>query len=272
VTGITGLPENGRLLQVIDADLDPIELPPSGLVISRKLADLLGARRGDRITVEVLVERRPVSEVTVVDLVDDYIGINAYMRLEAANRLMHEGDAMSGAYLQLDEAHVDELFQRVKVTPAVAGLSLKGAALKSWEDTLLEMFNMVRSVTVLFAAIIAFGVVYNSARISLSERSRELATLRVMGFRRGEIAYILLGELALLILVAIPLSMAVGYGLAALVVRLYDLDVYRLPLVVAPKTYALAAVTVLVSAVLSALAVRRRLESLDLIAVLKTRE
>ena len=125
---------------------------------------------------------------------------------------------------------------------------------------------------VLFSGIIAFGVVYNTARISLSERSRELATLRVIGFTRAEISFILLGELAVLTLAAVPLGLGLGYGLAALMVAAFDTELYRIPLIVTTRTFAVAAITVLTAAAVSGLIVRRRLDRLDLVAVLKTKE
>jgi putative ABC transport system permease protein len=149
---------------------------------------------------------------------------------------------------------------------------LKRAAVESFEKTVAENLAMVRMINMLFAAVIAFGVVYNSARISLSERSRELATLRVIGFRRGEISYVLLGELALLTAVAVPAGLALGYLMAAGVIAAFQTELYRIPLVVAPRTFALAGFVTLLAAALSAAAVRRRLDRLDLVAVLKTRE
>jgi len=271
-TAITGLPPHASLNRIVDEKGRVASLPSGGMVMSAKLAQILDASVGDEITVEVLEGSRPVRRVVVAGLVDDTMGANAYMDLAALNRLMHEGSVLSGAYLQVDGALLDDLYRTLKEIPAVAGVMLKGAAYESFQDTIAKNFDMVRRVTQLFAAIIAFGVVYNSARISLSERARELATLRVLGFRRAEISFILLGELALLTILAIPLGMVLGYLLAAWTVTLYDTEVYRLPLIVAPRTYALAAVTVLAAAVFSGWAVRRRLAHLDLIAVLKTRE
>ncbi len=151
-------------------------------------------------------------------------------------------------------------------------MNLKSAALESFQKTLAESIGMTRTVAVFFAAVIAFGVVYNNARTALSERSRELATLRVIGFTRAEVAGILLSELAVLTAAAIPLGLLLGYGLAAATVHAYDTELYRFPLVVAPHTYALSALTLIVASGLSAISVRRRVRGLDLLAVLKTRE
>jgi putative ABC transport system permease protein len=271
-TGITGLNNGARLNRVVDASFQVRSLPPGGLVLSAKLAELLQARVGDVVTVEFLTGARPVREIRVVALVDEFMGANAYMEIDTLARLLGEGPSLAGAYLSIDEAHAAELYQKLKDTPMVSGVLLKTAALESFEETLAEMIAMVRTTTVLFAAIMVFGVVYNSARISLSERSRELATLRVIGFTRAEIAYILLGEFILLAVLAIPIGMLVGYSLAAATVQAYDTELWRMPLVVAPATYAFSALTVIAATVVSAWIVRRKLHRLDLVEVLKTRE
>jgi putative ABC transport system permease protein len=154
----------------------------------------------------------------------------------------------------------------------VAGVSLKRSAIDSFEKTLAETFYVMILFNLLFSSVIAFGVVYNAARVSLSERSRELASLRVLGFTRGEISLILLGELAVVVALAIPIGMLLGYAFAGLLVAAFNTELYRFPLVITPRTYGYAASAVLVAATLSGLAVRRRLDHLDLVAVLKTRE
>lgn len=271
-TAIQGLPARGRLNRVVDASGWEVELPPDGLVLSDKLGRLLGVEAGDLVTVEVLEGARPVRQARVAHLVVDYLGTAAYMRADALHRLMREGDSLSGAFLTVDRAHEEALFRKLKRTPAVAGVALESATLEAFQETLAENIGLVRRIMILFALVICFGVIYNTAHIALSERSRELATLRVIGFTRAEIAYILLGELAVIGMLGALLGLALGWALAALTVSAFDTEVYRLPLVIAPSTYATSAVTVLVASVLSGLAVRRRLHRLDLIAVLKTRE
>jgi putative ABC transport system permease protein len=269
---IAGLPEPSRLMRVVDAGMTVVPLPPDGLVLSAALGQRLGVRTGDVVTVEVLEGERPIRGVVVSRLVDEFMGTNAYMNLDALHRLLREGPTLSGAYLRIDEHAIGDLYRQLRRTPAVAGVTLRQAAIDGFRRTLAESVRIMRVITVLFAAVIAFGVVYNTARITLSERGAELATLRVMGFTRGEVGSILLGELTLITLLALPLSLAIGYGLAAATVRAFDTDVYRLPLVVSARTYAVSMMTTVVTAALSAFIVHRRLDSLDLIAVLKTRE
>jgi putative ABC transport system permease protein len=271
-TAIVGLPARSRLLRVVDHDGRAVELPPAGLVTSAKLAELLAAEPGDVLTVEVREGERPVRRLPLAATVDDYLGTAAYMEIGALRRLLREGQTVSAVELTADPVELDRLYHALKSTPAVAAVNLRDAAIASFKSTLAETLGLLIFFNVLFAGIIAFGVVYNAARVSLSERSRELASLRVLGFTRAEIGAILLGELAVLTLVAVPLGLVMGYGLAALVAMAYDTELYRFPLVVFPRTFAAAAGVVLVAAAVSALAVRRRLNRLDLVAVLKTRE
>jgi putative ABC transport system permease protein len=270
--GIFGLPPERHLNLVLDAHGKPAVLPPRGVVLSGKLAELLGLRVQDEVTVEVLEGQRVVRQVPVVGLIDDFAGTNAYMELDALNRMVGAGPCYSGAYLAVDGAETDRLYRQLKQTPRVAGVAVQSAAIQSFQDTVAENLLQMRTFNVIFAVIIACGVVYNTARISLSERSRELATLRVMGFTRGEISSILLGELGVLTVVAVGLGLVLGYGFAWLAARALATELFRIPLVIHPSTYAFAASVVLAAAVLSGLIVRRRLDHLDLVAVLKSRE
>ncbi len=270
--GILGLPAKRRLYRILDQQHREVQLPEEGLVVSEKLAELLGARPGQRITVEVLEGSRPVRKVTITALVADYTGTNAYMNLPALHRLIREGNSYSGAYVAVDSLHSQSLYQQLKETPRVASVAIQSAAVKSFNDTVAENLRRMRSVNLIFAIIIAVGVVYNTARISLAERSRELATLRVMGFTRGEISAILLGELAVLTLVAIPVGLLLGYAMAYSAVTSLATELFRIPLVIHPSTYGIATLVILVSAVASGLLVRRKLDHLDLVSVLKSRE
>ena len=270
---VMGLPPDGRLFQPLDMDGDVSSLPADGLLVSRVLADVLRVQPGDAVAVEVLEGKRPVRHVRIEGVLDDFSGLSAYMPIDSVHRMMQEGDNLSGAYLQVDPQHVSALYQELKNTPLVASVTIKEAAIESFEETIAENLLRMQMYNVIFAMVIALGVIYNSARISLSERSRELATLRVMGFTRGEISLILLGELAVLVLAAIPIGLVLGYlfswwSSATMV----ETEMFRIPLVIQPKTYGFSVAVIIVSTILSGLAVRRRLDHLDLIGVLKTRD
>jgi putative ABC transport system permease protein len=271
-TGIEGIEPGGRLRRVLDRQMRELTVPPAGLLLTDYLGEILAVGPGDVVTVEVLEGSRPVREVPVAGLVSQYVGVAAYMDLEALGRWLREGPAVSGAFLATDPAHAAAVYRRLKDSPQVAGVVERDREVRNFRKMMEETMLLFVSVATFFAGVIAFGVVYNSARITLTERGRELASLRVLGFTRGEIAYILLGELGLLTLLALPLGFLVGRALCGYIAATAKTDLYRVPLVLEPDTYAFAALVVLVSAVVSGLVVRRRLDTLDLIAVLKTRE
>jgi putative ABC transport system permease protein len=185
---------------------------------------------------------------------------------------MREGRRLSGAYLQVDSLEMPRLYRELKSTPEVAGVNLTRDALRSFERTMDENMGIMTTITVVFAVIIAFGVVYNAARVSLSERTHELASLRVLGFRRAEISIILLGELALLTALALPLGAGMGVLMAKGILATVENELYRIPLIITDQNIARASLILAIAAAFSGLAVRRRLDRLDLVAVLKTRE
>ncbi|CAN5469860.1 ABC transporter permease [soil metagenome] len=270
--GIIGLPSNAQLMRVIDDSMFPVELPPDGLLLTDKLAEVLEVKPGEKLWVEVMEGERPHLRVPVVGTIKEYAGTNAYMHIDAVRRLMKEDDVLTGASLSVDESKVDELYRTLKETPRVAAVTVKEASVKTFNETQAENQRTLQFFNVIFACIIAGGVVYNTARISLSERSRELATLRVIGFTRREISSILLGELALLTVLALPIGMLLGWCFAYLATLAFNSEMFRIPLVVSRHTYGFAAMVVIIAAIGSGLLVRRRLDHLDLVSVLKSKE
>lgn len=270
---IFGIQPEGQLHRSLDSNLQPVAVPPGGVVLTDHLAnEILHVRPGDLLTVEVLEGSRPVRQVPVLGITKQFLGVSAYMQQDSLNAMMREGDAVSGAYLAVQPGADTELYARLHERPRVLGIVANKAAVQSFYATIGEFILFYNLVATLLAGAIGFGVVYNSARISLSERGRELASLRVLGFTRGEIAYILLGELALLTLAAIPVGFVVGVALVGVLVVAFQSELYRLPLILTPENYAMGASVVIVSALLSGLLLWLRLGRLDLVAVLKTRE
>lgn len=269
---ITGIPPDPRFRRIVDRDGRTVRVPPSGVVLSQMLADVLGVAPGDAVTIEVLEGFRPVQRVAVTGFVDDVLGLSVYMEMDALHQLMREGDVASGALLLVDPAQQATLARELKELPAVAGAGFKRAVLQSFRETMAANMDLTIFLNVLFASIIAFGVVYNAARVSLSERTRELASLRVLGFTRAEISLILMGELGMLTLASLPVGALFGYGLTAAIVRSVDSEVYRFPLYVSRQAVAWSCLGILAAALVSGLIVRRRLDRLDLVAVLKIRE
>ena len=270
--GIAGLSPDARLNRLLDQRGQPVTLPPSGLLLSAKLAELLGAKPGDNIHIEVQEGTRPVLDSVVSGLITDFAGVGAYMNIDALRRVMREGGTVSGAHLAVDTAQWDDLLAQVKKSPRIGAFTITRDARASFDKTTGEMMGTIQGIYFGFAVIVAFGVVYNSARIALSERSRDLATLRVVGFTHREVATVLIGELALLTLLAVPVGLFIGSQLASLIVRVSSTESVRLPLVLTPQTYATAALIVFLSSGLSFAVVSRRIRNLDLLGVLQARE
>ncbi|MEI2385614.1 FtsX-like permease family protein [Breoghania sp. JC706] len=269
---VTGLDPDASLHRLFDTANRPVPLPPEGLVISTKLGEMLGVGVGDAVELEVLEGRRPTVSVPVVATFETYFGYPAYMRLEALNRLMRDAPVVGALQILLDPRHEAALFAALKETPAVAFVTLRRAAIDMFQETMAETVSIFTGIFSAFAASLAMGVVYNSAHISLSERARELSTLRVIGFTRFEISYILIGQSLLLTVIALPVGCVIGTWLAHLMTAAFDTELYRIPAVIEPSTYGYSSLLVLASALVSAMLVRRRLDRLDLVAVLKTRE
>ncbi|MCW9023396.1 MAG: ABC transporter permease [Gammaproteobacteria bacterium] len=271
-TTVQGVQADGVLTRLLDTDLNVIKLPEKGVILTDHLAKLLQIKTGDMLTIEVLEGSRPTVHVPVVGTAKQYLGVNAYMQRDALNSLLKEGNTISGALLSVDERYQREVYAELKDMPRIAGVVEQTSAIESFYETMAETILFFTFITTLLGGSIAFGVVYNSMRIALSERNRELASLRVLGFELSEVAYILLGEMALLTLVAIPLGMIFGYGLCAYLAFQFDSDLYRIPLVLGINVYAFAALVVIASSIISAIMIWHNLANLDMVAVLKTKE
>jgi putative ABC transport system permease protein len=267
-----GLEADGELRRVLGSDRTPVPPPLQGILLTDKLAEILHVAPGDPLTVEVLEGERPVREVTVAGVVDELLGLNAYMDARSLHRLLREQGSWSGAYLRVDARAAPALNAELKRMPGVAGATSRTAMLESFESTLARSFGIFTSVLVLFSSVIACAVVYNAARIALSERGRELASLRVLGFTRREIAALLLGEQAILTVLAIPVGFWIGRQLCAALAASYQWELFRLPLVLSARSHGFAVLVIALAAIASAAIVRRRLDRLDLVSVLKTRE
>lgn len=269
---ITGLDPNGELRRLVGSDLRPLRIPPEGLVLSRTLAEALAVSPGEQVIVEVLEGSRQVRLVPVTSLVDDLIGLSAYMERSALNRLLDEGSTISGAFLAVDPNGADRLYARLKHTPAVSGTAVRESMLSSIRKLIAESLAITTSVLVVFSCIIASGMVYNGVRISLSERGHELACLRVLGFTHHEVSWVLLGEQAVLTCAAIPFGWGLGFALSAFLARRMSTELYRMPLVISSSTYAFSFLVVAAAAILSGLLIHGQIRRLDLVAVLKARE
>ena len=271
-TALTGLPANAQLQFVVDQQLNNVSIPPAGVLLTDFLAEALAVTPGDTLTVRILEGQRRVLSLTVAGVTSEFLGVGAYMNLAAMNRALQEGPVMNQILMNLDPALANTVYRNLRDTPKIMASNQRQAMLDSFFDTLARTFLTYTFIISLLGGIIAFGVIYNTARISLAERGRDLASLRVLGYSHNEVSHILLGELAVLLILGIPLGWATGIGLGHLVVTAMQTELYRVPLIITGKTLALAANVVVASALLSGFITWLRLRKLDLVAVLKTRE
>ena len=269
---ITGMVQEAALSRALDADGAAIPIRSDGLIASQALADILGLEAGDSVTVDVREGRQPILELPVVAIAESLLGAPAYMDIDALNRVLKEPGRVSGAYLLIDSAHAEDIYVWLKGMPAVAGVSLKNEAREAFETMLNTGAGWSRFIIGALAYIITFGIVYNAARIAYAERARDLASLRVIGFSKGEASYVLLGELAAVVMIALPLGTLWGHYVAVLMAEAYSTEVYQIPAVFSLETHGAAALVVIAAAVTSGLLVKRDLDRADLVAALKTRE
>lgn len=270
--GLQGIAPGAQLQRIIDVEGRQSPVPATGLLLTDRLADKLGLRVGDLVQLEVLEGRQRSLTVPVQATVREMMGLNAYVQRGTLNRWLQEGDMASQFVVALAPGAEPRFLEATKGLPRVAGAFSKATLLRNMQDVSARNVRIMSTILTLFAAVIAVGVVYNNARIALAERTWELASLRVLGFTRGEVSALLLGELAIGIALALPLGMALGWGLVHLVVDLLKNDQFLFPVVIGPRTYAVAGLCVVAAGVASALVVRRRIDRLDMVGALKTRE
>lgn len=270
--GVSGVPASSELARIIDSGGRRLTPPAGGVVLSKALADALGLSQGDTVTLRFLEGKRPVRTVPVVGLAEDFAGVAAYMDMDGLNRLLGEGARIDGARLTVAGGAWNRFLAAVKETPQSAGVVIKEAIRASFRRTTAESIGLIQMIYLIFATAVAFGIVYNSARISLSERARELATLRVLGFTQGEVGSVLVGELVILALAALPIGLVFGSFMAKAILLSVNTETVRLPLVLTPANYAFAALVIATATASSAVLACRKLNRLDLVGALKARD
>jgi putative ABC transport system permease protein len=272
LTSVIGLPEGSELRRPHDAALRPVDVPSEGIMLTRRLAERLAVSPGDIMTIEVMEGRRRKRDLPVSASVDEAIGMASYMQIDTLNQLTGEGAVVSAAEMYVEPSALPVLSRRFKDLPVIESVAMKSYTLASFLDKIASLVFVTAGILTAFAVIIAVGVVYNSARIGLQERAWELASLRVLGFTRAEVSRILFGEFMVEIAIGIPIGLLVSQGIVALIARFHSNETFQIPAVIGPRTYAASAIVVLAAAAASAFVVRRRIDRLDLVAVLKTRD
>jgi putative ABC transport system permease protein len=266
---IMGLPPRPDLRRVIDVNLQPVNMPEKGIVMNETLAKILHIKAGDILTVEILEEKRPILHIPVTALTKEFIGMGAFMNIRELGRLLDETPKITGASLMVDQNHSAALYKDLKEIPAIIGLNIISVLRQIFEDIMAENLLKMIGINIIFGSFISFGVIYNTARIALSERARELATLRVLGLTRREVAYILFGELGVITFISIPLGIWIGIGLARGMASGMESELFRIPLHINNSTYGYSVLIILLSALLSFYLVWRQVDHIDLVSAQK---
>ncbi len=269
---LNGLVAEPRLFRVVDVDMREIPPREDGIILARPLAEILDVRLGESVTVEIREGRRPTLRVPVTGIAETLLGSPAYLEMNALNRELKEPFRVGGAFLRIDQAEAGTLYRTLKDMPAVAGVTLKRDALVAIRRMLDTGAGAMRYIMTTIAGIITFGVIYNSARIAFAERARDLASLRAIGFTRGEASFVLLGELAIITLLALPVGAVFGYYLSQAIAAGFSTDLYQIPATIGPRSFGNAALAVLAAAAISGWLVKRDIDRIDIVATLKTRE
>jgi putative ABC transport system permease protein len=269
---VTGLRPGDRLRQVLDGRGRPVAVPTDGLLLSEVLAERLGVAVGDRVRVERRDGDRRALRLPVAATVDDRLGMSAYLSLDALAAALGEAPQLTQVFLTVDPSQRDRLLARLAEVPAVVEVIEVASFRDAFGAQSGDSLTFFTLLVVALGTVIAVGVVYNNARVALSERARDLATLRVLGYRRGEVAVVLLGQLAIQVAIAVPIGLVLGWALAGALMSAADPEQYRFPVVISTQTYGFAALVVGGAALVTAALVRRRLDRLDLIDALKARD
>jgi putative ABC transport system permease protein len=269
---LMGLPSAAMLRRLVERTGRVASVPDDGVVITSALAEILGVVPGDRIDVEMLEGDRRTVYPVVAGLLDEAVGLQIYARDDVVASLERDLGAVSSALLRVEPSAVASVEERLRRSPDVIDVSDLRADVTRLRDMNGSMMEVWTAISVILAASVIFGVVYNNARIALATRERDLATLRVLGLTRAEISTILIASLAIEVMLAIPIGLALGKVWAVAFMRNVDKETFRWAVVVEPRTYALAAAVAVLAGAISAFWVRRNLDRLDLIGVLKARE
>ena len=255
---------NPKLRRIINAEIQAVPPPETGLVMNEKLAKILHIKPGDLITVDVLQDRRQVKTIPVVATTSEFIGLSAFMNIDSLNKMLDDPPLISGASLRVDENHSAVLYEKIKEIPVIAGLNIISVVREIFEELMAENLLQTVTIIILFSCFISFGVIYNTARITLSERGKELSTLRILGFTKKETAYVLFGELSLIALVSFPLGIVLGDFLSRSMVESLETELFRIPYYVNSSTFAFSVLIVMLSTVFSLYLVWKKLKTIDL--------
>jgi putative ABC transport system permease protein len=272
-SGVTGMIRNNILNTPLDKNGTPVAIPETGLILSKKLAEILYLKTGDHVRLRPLIGRRTEVIASVAGIVDTYLGLSAYADIGYLSRLL--GEELSANIVlgkTCNKSEWKNLYSALKKRPAVVGISERTRSLTQMDERFGKVMGTMIFMTVFFAGLIAFGSILNTALVSLSERSREVGTLRVLGYTPAQITWIFSGESHLLNSVGIVLGLIAGIGLSKLVSAAYSTELYRFPSVIYPSRLVISAILMFFFITLAQLIIYRMITRFPWLEVLKVKE
>ena len=270
---IVGLQRHSRLQRLLDTEERTVDIGESGLVLSKKLAEMMSLNVGDRVKIKPMIGRVTDEKVVRVSkIIQQYFGASGYMNIEALSRVLNESYAMNSVLLATAPGKAKFMNDELEDIPAVSSIEVKEDSIRNMNETIQMNMKVTSFVTVLFAGIISFSIIYNITSVSLAERERELASLRVMGFSREEVGRILYHENIALGVVGLVLGLPLGIAISKALVTAFDTEMIRLPYHLEPRTFIISITLTLFFVLVSNLAIRRKIHHLDLVETLKERE
>jgi putative ABC transport system permease protein len=269
---LTGWPENPTMRRRLDVHLSPIALPEQGILLSRFFREEWGLRPGESVELEVLEGDARTFHVPVAGFTDDLVGLSASMRIEELWRLMSESPDYNLVTLLVDPRRSSEVYVALKEMPLAVAVHLKSALYRGFEESMGGIMDVMSAVLMSFSLVIALGIIFNSVQSSFSERSWELASLRILGFTRGSVYWMLMSEIILQVLSSLLPGCLLGHAVMKGVMMAVQTEQFMFPLVILPSSYALGVLSVLTALAVSGLIVRRSMGRLSLTQALKARE
>ena len=251
---------------------EPFTLSENGIIITDKLAELIGAKVGDMVTVTTADDIE--KEIKVVGITENYISHYVYMSKELYQQVFGETYSTNVLLIQdnnLDEEQEKAVMQEMVAQNEVLTVTLTTTTMKTLDDTMSSL-NYVVIVLIVSAGLLAFVVLYNLSNINISERIRELATIKVLGFYDREVYDYVTRETIILTIIGILLGLVAGYFLNFYILGTCEINILRFEKVIHPISYLYAIAITLVFSIIVNIVTYFALKKIDMIGSLKSVE
>lgn len=270
--GFTALINNPEIYKATDKEGTPLELPDNGILIPEKLSKLLDAGPGDTVQIKSYLPGKEKKDIMVKGVVAQYIGSSVYSSIDSMNYLIGEGRIANSAVMIIDSPDNERaVIDKLKEIPAVGSVQSKSDAYNNLMRNMSSMTAFI-GVMIILAAVLSVAVVYNIATINIFERQRELATLKVLGFKDKEVRSLIFNENYLITLFGAMVGLPFGNWLGNAMMSMYDTDAYSFIFTATNEAYILSAALTAGFTVLANLTLMGKIRNINMVEVLKSNE